>query len=218
MHPPRACLLALDTATPVTAAAIRLPDGEWLLEESRAPARSRELAPMLDALRRRAGIAWRDISLFAWAHGPGSFTGLRIGAAMLAGLNTGMGRPCLGLSALEITARQAAADHALHVIEDARAGFAYLGRYDAGGRALEPDACIPVAQLAARVRGAFTGHPPPDWPADRAPLPPRLSRAEALAAAADDAHRRADEQSLASLRHPAPVYLQPSQAERLAHA
>ncbi len=212
----RPVLLALDTATRITAAALRLPDGEWLLDESEESARSRMLAPMLESLLRRAGLDWRDIDRLAWAHGPGSFTGLRIGAATLAGLNAGFDRPCADISSLAITARQASAGAEISVIEDARAGQAFIGRFDADARPLQPDACISLDELARLPAGRFAACQPPEpMPAGWERLPAQRPRAQALAEAAsclDDAC------FAAASPFPAPLYLQPSQAERLAHA
>ncbi|MDX8401839.1 MAG: tRNA (adenosine(37)-N6)-threonylcarbamoyltransferase complex dimerization subunit type 1 TsaB [Mariprofundaceae bacterium] len=216
MHPPRACLLALDTATDTTALALRLPDGEWRTAESGDRARSRTLVPMIKALLDRAGIGMKELTMLAFAHGPGSFTGLRIGAATLAGLNAGFHRPCLGFSALAVTARQADANDTIRVVEDARAGQVHLGCYAPDGTALQDDACVNLDDLVQITPGPFAAcRPPEHLPSGWTRLPLRLSRADALARAVEAAE--SDPHGVCA-PYPLPRYLQPSQAERLAHA
>lgn len=75
--------LALDTATDRASLALGRP-GEVLAKETIVGARNHAgaLLPALDALLRRAGIAPEEIEGIALADGPGSFTGLRVGASV----------------------------------------------------------------------------------------------------------------------------------------
>jgi len=50
-----------------------------------------------------------EISLFAVASGPGSFTGLRIGIATVKGLAATMEKPCAGIPSLQAVAHAAGA-------------------------------------------------------------------------------------------------------------
>ena len=52
-----------------------------------------------------SGVTIREISLFAAAAGPGSFTGLRIGLATVKALAATLGRPCIGIPTLHAVAR-----------------------------------------------------------------------------------------------------------------
>lgn len=54
------------------------------------------------------GVALSDLDVLAAAIGPGSLTGLRVGIATVQGLAFALGRPVVGVSALEATARLAA--------------------------------------------------------------------------------------------------------------
>ncbi len=58
------------------------------------------LMPTVDSLLKNAGIAIRDIDLFAAANGPGSFTGLRIGISAVKGMAAALGKPCAAVSTL----------------------------------------------------------------------------------------------------------------------
>lgn len=55
------------------------------------------------------GLALADVDVFAVAAGPGSFTGLRIGIATIQGLALAMGKPAVGISALDALAHAALA-------------------------------------------------------------------------------------------------------------
>ena len=76
-------LLAIDTATDLASVALSQP-GKEPLEESLSGARrhAAALVPMVDRLLQRAGASLDDVRGLALSDGPGSFTGLSVGAAM----------------------------------------------------------------------------------------------------------------------------------------
>ena len=65
---------------------------------------SETLLPMVESLITLMGWEISDIDLFACSRGPGSFTGVRIGAATIKGLAFGTEKPCIGVSTLEALA------------------------------------------------------------------------------------------------------------------
>ena len=67
---------------------------------------SKTLLPMTNSLLKDLGMAIQDIDKIAVAHGPGSFTGLRIGVATAKGLAMGADKPLIGVSTLEAMAHQ----------------------------------------------------------------------------------------------------------------
>lgn len=62
---------------------------------------SQTLLPMAVAAMNSAGINCEEIDGFAVSHGPGSFTGIRIGISAVKGLAAPKNTPCVGVSALE---------------------------------------------------------------------------------------------------------------------
>lgn len=70
---------------------------------------SRTLLPMAEDLLKNAGINLSDVDRFAVAHGPGSFTGVRIGVAAVKGLAWATEKPAVGVSTLEAMAWHGAA-------------------------------------------------------------------------------------------------------------
>ena len=65
---------------------------------------SETLLPSVEALLTMCGLTVGDIDLFACAKGPGSFTGVRIGASTVKGLAFGKDKPCIGVSTLDALA------------------------------------------------------------------------------------------------------------------
>jgi len=87
-----------------------------------------------------AGARLNAVDVFAVAVGPGSFTGLRIGIAAMQGLAFALGRPLLGVSALDalaLTARQAGARNVVTWV-DAWRGEVYGACYRDGVLQGEP--------------------------------------------------------------------------------
>ena len=76
-------LLAIETATDRASVALGVP-GADPLEENVAGARRHAgaLLPMIQSLLRRAGAALDDLTGIVLSDGPGSFTGLRVGASV----------------------------------------------------------------------------------------------------------------------------------------
>ncbi len=99
-------LLGIDTSTQSVGIAIY--DGHQILCEESWISRqfhTVELAGAVDANLKRAGLAAKDLDVIAIAIGPGSFTGLRIGMALVKGLAYTHQLPVIGIPTLDITAR-----------------------------------------------------------------------------------------------------------------
>jgi tRNA threonylcarbamoyladenosine biosynthesis protein TsaB len=94
---------------------------------------------MVDDLLRQHALELSQLDAIAFGRGPGSFTGLRISAAVVQGLAFGTGLPVLGVSSLAAMAQglyeQSAADAgALALVcMDARMGEVYFGCYSRSG-------------------------------------------------------------------------------------
>lgn len=183
---------------------------------------SQTLMPMAEDLLKNAGLALRDIDLVAVTHGPGSFTGLRIGLAAAQGLAWGAGLPCLGVSSLEAAAMGIAhCDGLICAVMDARRDQVYNALFMASGGALArltEDRALPLAELWGEMKkknpilvgdGAqLCYNKRNEEPARLAPAHLRHPNAWAVAALA----ARLPEDARATT--PRAVYLRPSQAER----
>jgi len=98
-------ILAVDTSTSAATAAI-MEDGrlisEYILNINRA--HSQKIMGIIDELFRKSGIKPAEIDLYACSAGPGSFTGLRIGASIIKGMAQTFGKPIAGVPTLDALA------------------------------------------------------------------------------------------------------------------
>ncbi|MBQ8432274.1 MAG: tRNA (adenosine(37)-N6)-threonylcarbamoyltransferase complex dimerization subunit type 1 TsaB [Clostridia bacterium] len=98
-------ILALDSTAQV--ATVALCEDERLLGEytiNNGNTHSETLLPMVESILQFFSITPADVDLFAISAGPGSFTGVRIGAATVKGLAFAHNKPCVGVSTLEALA------------------------------------------------------------------------------------------------------------------
>lgn len=92
---------------------------------------SQTLLPMLDELKKMIDLDLNSVDAIAIAAGPGSFTGLRIGAATAKGLGLALNKPLVEVPTLEGMAFNLWGTDALIVpMMDARRNQVYTGAYD----------------------------------------------------------------------------------------
>lgn len=154
-------ILAIDSSTAACSVALSV-DGE--VEEQfvlAAQEHTRRLLPMVDDLLIRRGLELVELDAIAFAQGPGSFTGLRIGAGVVQGLAFGANLPVIPLSTLEVLA--AGAQRILSLpkgsliapVLDARMGEVYGALYAKGREELELqpvlEDCVMEPAALARV-------------------------------------------------------------------
>ena len=98
-------ILAFESSARAASAAL-VRDGKLLSQVSQCSGltHSRTLLPMGEDMLKNAELTYRDVDLLAVAHGPGSFTGIRIGVSMVKGLAWALEKPCTGVSTLEAMA------------------------------------------------------------------------------------------------------------------
>lgn len=98
-------MLALESSAKAASAAL-FEDGAMLAISfaNAGLTHSRTLLPMAEGLLKDLDRSVRDIGAVAVAHGPGSFTGLRIGMAEAKGLCWALDIPAIGVSTLEAMA------------------------------------------------------------------------------------------------------------------
>jgi len=97
-------ILGIDTTTKTASTAVMGFDGDNILCEMQSNGRlshSENLMPMIDYTLKCAGVLLKEIDLFAVSHGPGSFTGIRIGISTVKGLAFGSEiNNCVSISSL----------------------------------------------------------------------------------------------------------------------
>lgn len=171
-------LLGFDTATPVTAVALRLADGHTLeaVDEPRRgehPGHATRLLGMARELLDEAGIDWAALDRIAVGVGPGTFTGLRVGVATARGLAQSLAIGLVGVSS-PLALAEAAFAHSASCAEgealervlaviDARRGQVFAAAYSRGvgevptelaaARALAPEELAGVVRATGESRG-----------------------------------------------------------------
>jgi len=124
-------LLALETASDCASVALGLP-GADPLEENVVGARrhAAALLPMVQTLLRRAGASLDDVSGVVLSDGPGSFTGLRVGASVAKALVHARGIPLWAAPSLLVRAAGVArADGVVLAVSGALRGEVYAAAY-----------------------------------------------------------------------------------------
>lgn len=97
--------LAFDTATAAASVAV-VEDGKMLgvMTLNLKKPHSQKIMVVAQKLLEQLELSVRDIDLFAAAHGPGSFTGLRVGIAAVKGFADSLKKPAVGVSTLQAMA------------------------------------------------------------------------------------------------------------------
>ena len=149
-------ILALDSTAKVASVAL-CEDGLLLgeLTLNNGNTHSQTLLPMVEFLLNKFELSPADIDLFAAAVGPGSFTGVRIGAATVKGLAFGRKAPCAGVSTLEALAYNLCDHNGLICpVMNARRQQVYTALFRAKDGVLErlmPDSAIAIAELDQKL-------------------------------------------------------------------
>ncbi len=125
-------ILAFESSARAASVAL-LRDGSLLSQYGQCSAltHSRTLLPMAEDMLRNAELTIGDVDLFAVAHGPGSFTGVRIGVSTVKGLAWAADKPCVGVSTLEAMAWHGlAAGGVICPVMDARRSQVYNALFE----------------------------------------------------------------------------------------
>ena len=227
-------ILALDSTAQV--GSVALCQDETLIAEytlNTGHTHSETLLPMVESVLKIAGYTVDDVELFACTAGPGSFTGVRIGAATIKGMAFGRNKPCIGVSTLEALALNGVAlNGILCPAMNARRQQVYNALFDCNGQTLTrlcEDRALAITELGDELTEKYPDRPVylmgdgarlvydalTDKPGERlVMLPERLI------------HQSGYNTAMAGLRlyregvrttdfELVPVYLRPSQAERM---
>ena len=227
-------ILALDSTA--TSGSVALCEDETLLTEftvNTGNTHSETLLPMVEAALAVTGRTVDDVDLFACTAGPGSFTGVRIGAATVKGLAFGREKPCVGVSTLASLALNASMQEGVICpAMNARREQVYNALFSSDGQTVSRLCADRALAISALGEELATLHPefPVYLVGDGAHLvydalagalgerlrilPERLLHQSGYntAQAALTMYREGNYTTDAEL---APVYLRPSQAERM---
>lgn len=224
-------ILALESTAQIASAAL-WQDGEMLALSSLSSGNthSTTLLPMVEQMLKNTGRRISDMDLFACTVGPGSFTGVRIGAATLQGLAFGTDKPCVGVSSLTAMAYQLRGfPGILCPVIGARRSQLYSALFRSDGehiRRLTKDGIVLTTELSAYLAPYddpvhFTGDGYAD--AHKAAVHPhlyptpaalRVPSAFAAAEAAYDLYESTADKSVFTRTSVQPVYLRKTQAEQ----
>lgn len=125
-------ILAFESSAKAASVAL-VRDGELLAQylQCCALTHSRTLLPMAEDLLKNTGYKLSQIDLLACAHGPGSFTGIRIGVSTVKGLSWALEKPCIGVSTLEAMSWHGlTADGLICPVMDARRNQVYNALFE----------------------------------------------------------------------------------------
>ncbi|MBQ0720019.1 MAG: tRNA (adenosine(37)-N6)-threonylcarbamoyltransferase complex dimerization subunit type 1 TsaB [Gammaproteobacteria bacterium] len=151
-----ASILSIDTSGTCCSVALAINSRQLVKRTDTPREHVRLVLPMVDELLAEADIKLSTLDALAFTHGPGSFTGLRIGLGVVQGLAFGADLPVIALSSLQLMAQRAirlhslASDSIIIPAIDARMGELYWGIYsqcNGFARALAPDALCPQQEM-----------------------------------------------------------------------
>ena len=100
-------LLALDTSTEACSVALLYNGEKTYLNELAQRTHAKRILPMIDEILTDSGLKLNQLDALAFGRGPGSFTGVRVGAAIAQGLALGADVPVIPISNLTAMAQAA---------------------------------------------------------------------------------------------------------------
>ena len=149
-------LLAIDTATEFAGLALYSPEAIWA-EDVWYAARNHSvtLMPRLHRMLVTVNVKIADLEAVVVSLGPGSYTGVRVAAAIAKGLALPFQLPVIGIPTLDVTAYPFR-HHPNLVVVVAQAGrkrilSAQYGQTEAGWQQLVPPAIFTIADLVASL-------------------------------------------------------------------
>ena len=148
-------ILAIEASGPVAGCAL-WEDGTLTAEYSvqYKKKHSQSLVPMLDEMREMIDLDLSGIDFIAVTSGPGSFTGLRIGAATVKGLGLALDKPVLPVPTVDsLACNLYGTDRLICPLMDARRQQVYTGIYENrdGLNVLHPQCVTALADIAEEL-------------------------------------------------------------------
>ena len=197
------------------------PAGEIFINDTKK--HSETLLPAINSLLDISSYDISDVDVFAVSIGPGSFTGIRIGAACATGLAQAQNKKVAQVDTLRALCANLCCDGIICAIMDARRNEVYASAYKNGEMIIKPCA-LPIEELLLKLGDGevtFVGDGVDVYKdiikeknnkAVFAPVNRRYQRGLSICAIADE---MAQKGQLSSFEEVSPVYLRVSQAERM---
>lgn len=226
-------ILAIEASGPVAGCALL--EDETLTAEYSVQYKkkhSQSLVPMLNEMKEMLDLDLSSIDFIAVTAGPGSFTGLRIGAATVKGLGLALDKPVLPVPTVDsLACGLYGTDRVICPLMDARRQQVYTGIYENkdGLRVLEPQCVTALTEITGRLNELgreviFLGDGVPvneealrdemKVPYLIAPAHLNRQRAASTAVRAAQIYAEKGEEALVSADDFRPEYLRVPQAER----
>lgn len=226
-------ILAIEASGPVAGCAL-LEDGTLTAEYSvqYKKKHSQSLVPMLNEMKEMLDLDLSSIDFIAVTAGPGSFTGLRIGAATVKGLGLALDKPVMPVPTVDsLACGLYGTDRVICPLMDARRQQVYTGIYENrdGLRVLEPQCVTALTEITGKLNELgreviFLGDGVPvneealrnemKVPYLIAPAHLNRQRAASTAVRAAQIYEEKGEEALVSADDFRPEYLRVPQAER----
>jgi len=152
-------IMGIDSSIPQASIAL-LKDGEILnqAEVGTNATASNQVLFLIDKVLTSSGADLQNLDGFCLTTGPGSFTGLRVGASILKGLLLATSKPFVKIDTLEALALQAMpTSNKICAILDARKKEVYTASFCGNGNVLErltPDRALTPSQLCQEIKEA----------------------------------------------------------------
>ncbi|MDO8909046.1 MAG: tRNA (adenosine(37)-N6)-threonylcarbamoyltransferase complex dimerization subunit type 1 TsaB [Pseudohongiella sp.] len=158
-------LLAIDTAFDICSVALVTPELSDIRRSEQSRKHADDVLPMIDRMLCSHNMEIGALDVLAMVSGPGSFTGLRIGTAVVQGLAFGASLPVVCVSSLALMARSARHTNGydglvltcLHAREDEFYFAAYHDNLDDAPQALVVDTILTASQIRQSVNDLLPG-------------------------------------------------------------
>jgi tRNA threonylcarbamoyladenosine biosynthesis protein TsaB len=147
-------ILAIDSSAKSASACV-VEDGKVICEAfaNVGLTHSETLVPMISFVLDNAKIGVNDVDVYALTIGPGSFTGIRIGAAAIKGMAQANDTKCVGVSSLEAIAYPYRdSENIVCSVMDARCSQVYCAAFKNGERLFD-DGALLIEDLLPVLKG-----------------------------------------------------------------
>lgn len=117
---------------------------------------SEHVLPEVEKVLERANLGVKDVDTLGVCVGPGSFTGIRIGVALVKGFGFSRDLPCVAFNSFEVIAEQYFLNQKeaeeVVVVLDGLGGFVFVSKLGRGGEVLVEPTCMSLAEMAEFIK------------------------------------------------------------------